>query len=80
MAREGNDQLYKALAGQYQAAQSEFAALSDEIRRLDNAQPKLTARQPDEQAEAALTLLDDVLRITSDPLARAEVNPLLKCL
>ena len=46
MAREGNDQLYKALAGQYQAAQSEFAALSDEIRRLDNEQPKLIVHSP----------------------------------
>jgi hypothetical protein len=45
---------------------------------MDNEQPDLTARQPDEQAEAALALLDDVLRITSNPSARAEINPLLK--
>jgi hypothetical protein len=32
MAREGNDKLYKALARQYQAAQSASAALSDEIQ------------------------------------------------
>ena len=40
------------------------------------AQATAEDRSPEAQAEAALALLDDVARVTADPTARAEVNPL----
>ena len=77
IARERDDNLYAALARQYEAAGAELAAVGDAFRQ-EAAQPTASARQPEEQADTALALLDDVLRITADPAARAEVNPLLK--
>ena len=78
MARERTDTLYAALARQYQAAQAELAAVEEALRHQEAVQVKVEASLPETQAEAALSLLDDVIRITADPAARAEVNPLLK--
>jgi len=78
MARERNDELYVALVRQYEAAQAELATVAQSIRRLEAEQVCLRSQAPEQQAEAALSLLDDVTRITTNPQARAEVNPLLQ--
>ncbi|HEY7308435.1 MAG TPA: recombinase family protein [Gemmataceae bacterium] len=78
MARERDDNLYAALAGQYQAAQAELREVEEALRRQEAAQATVEARLPEVQAEAALALLDDVRRITADPAARGEINPLLQ--
>jgi hypothetical protein len=78
MARERDDALYTALSRQYQAAQAELAAVEEAVRRQEAEQATAEGRSPEAQAEAALALLDDVARITADPTAWAEVNPLLK--
>jgi len=77
MARERNDALYAALVRQYEAAQAELATVAQSICRLEAEQVCLRNQAPEQQAEAALSLLDDVTRITTNPQARAEVNPLL---
>ena len=76
MAREGDDNLYDALKRQYNAGY-EGAAVEDAIRRLEAERTTAETQLPEAQAEAALALLDDVTRVTSDAAARAEVNPLL---
>jgi hypothetical protein len=78
MARERDDNLYAALSRQFQTAQAELAAAAEALRRQETAQVPVEARSPEAQAEAALALLDEVARITADPAARAEVNPLLR--
>jgi hypothetical protein len=78
MAREPDDALYAALSRQYKAAQAELAAVAEAIRQQEAAPARVEDRSPEAQAEAALAVLDDVARITADPAARAEVNPLLK--
>jgi hypothetical protein len=60
-----------------QVAQAELAAVTEAIRQ-QTAQAPGEAHSPEAQAEAALALLDDVGRVTADPAARAEVNPLLR--
>jgi hypothetical protein len=78
MARERDDNLYSALARQYEAVGAKLAAVEVAIcqqkattKMMDNAD------SPEKQAESALALLDDVLRITIDPAARAQINLLL---
>ena len=78
MARERDDALYAALSRQYQAIQADLAAVAESIRQQETAEATVESRSPEAQVEGALALLDDVARITADPAARAEINPLLK--
>jgi hypothetical protein len=78
MARERDDTLYAALARQYAAAQAQVKEVEQAVQRLEAGQTAASARTPEQEAEAALALLDDVTRITGDPQARAEVNPLVR--
>ena len=78
MAREQDDALYAALSRQYQAVQADLAAVAESIRQQEAAAVTVESRSPEAQVEGALALLDDVARITADPAARAEINPLLK--
>ena len=78
MARERDDALYAALSRQYQAIQADLAAVAESIRQQEAAEATVESRSPEAQVEGALALLDDVARITADPAARAEINPLLK--
>src|SRR5262249_26554845 len=77
MARERDDNLYAALARQHEAARTGLFELDTAIRKAEAMQPTTVTGGPEEQAEAALALLDDVLRIANDPAARADINPLL---
>jgi hypothetical protein len=77
MARERDDALYTALTRQFQAAVAESTAVEAAIRKLETDREAAQMRSPEEQAEAALSLLDDVARISTDPQVRAEINPLL---
>ena len=78
MARERDDALYAALSRQYQAIQADLAAVAESIRQQEAVEATVESRSPEAQVEGALALLDDVARITADPAARAEINPLLK--
>ncbi len=78
MAREKVESLYSALSRQFQSAESELAATAELIRRHESVASTVELHRPEAQAEAALALLDDVTRISADPAARADVNPLLK--
>lgn len=77
MAREDDDRLYEALRREFLTINTE---LDDADRRLADAAgslkktPALTA---EEETDKAMSVLDDIDRITSDPQARADINPLL---
>lgn len=77
MAREKDDDRYRGLAEEFDRLK---AALRDTERNLEAQRPPATAaKPPDAETEvaAAMLLLDDITRITSDQKARAEINPLL---
>ena len=79
MARERDDALYAALSRQYQAVQADLAAVAEvDPPAGSRRRSTVESRSPEAQVEGALALLDDVARITADPAARAEINPLLK--
>jgi hypothetical protein len=78
MAREREESIYDVLKRQYRIARSEMAAVEEAQRRLETERMTEASQSPESQAEAALGLLDDLTRITSDPAARAEINPLLQ--
>ncbi len=77
MAREKDDALYDALRRQHESGRSQIEDVRQRLVKLESEQAASASRTPEEEAEAALSLLDDVTRITDDPKARAEVNPLL---
>src|SRR5690349_11167715 len=79
MTIETNDERYEAIA-------QEFDRLKKERKAADKA---LEARQrtvsgtkgsPDSEADAALALLDNVVSLTDNDRARADINPLLRTL
>jgi hypothetical protein len=76
MARERDDSLYAALARQFQAAESEYIAVETMIRDQSAAQSAAHVRSPEVEVDAAMALLDDLDRITTDQNARAEINSL----
>lgn len=77
MAREKDDALYDALRRQHESGRSQIEDVRQRLANLESEREASASRTPEEEAEAALGLLDDVTRITDDPKARAEVNPLL---
>ncbi len=78
LARERDDDLYAALGRQYRATVGEATALGDTIRRLEAERKNLPARTPQEMADAALAVLDDVERVAPNAAARVEVYQLLR--
>ena len=75
--REQDDNLYAALSRQYQSAQTQLAEIEVAIRRREEAQNARSIGSPETRVDAALALLDDVAQISTDPEARARINPLL---
>ena len=78
MARERNDTVYEALTRQYTDVKTRVEEVEQAIRQLEAGQAAASARTPEQEVEAALGLLEDVQRITSNPQARTEINPLLR--
>jgi recombinase/resolvase-like protein len=78
MAREKDDALYAALARQFSAVQAQIKEVQQAVHRREADQAASASRTPEQEVDAALSLLDDVTRITDDPKARAEVNPLMQ--
>ena len=78
MARESNDNLYKALSRQYQAAQAEMVSVEEDITRAEIAKAAASPHSPNAVVEGALSWLDDIARIINDPAARSDVNPLMR--
>jgi DNA invertase Pin-like site-specific DNA recombinase len=78
LAREPDDNLYAALVRQFESAQDELAKLDSAIREAEAVTSTVSPRGPEEQAEGALALLEDVIRITGNQEARADINPLLR--
>jgi hypothetical protein len=78
MARERDDNLHAALARQYREAQADSAGIDESISRLESERASVSSQAPEELADAALALLDDVARVTADQASRAQINPLLQ--
>lgn len=78
MAREKDEALYAACCRQHETVRSEVEKVRQGITRLEAEQAACATRTPEQEVEAALSLFDDVTRITGDPKARADVNPLLR--
>lgn len=78
MGRESDDLLYAALSRQYKAVVAELEAAAATIGRLEAEQTIVQAQAPEQQVEAALALLDDIGRITTDPQRRGAINGLLQ--
>ena len=78
MARERDDTIYGVLKGQHGTVQSELQTVARDLQRVEAEQTSTRSRNPEDQVESALGLLDDVTRITTDTRARSEVNPLLR--
>src|SRR5262245_44150482 len=78
MAREKDDVRYEALAEEFDRLNEEQQQLTSAIGACEAQRTMSPAASAEQAAEAALGLLDDVTRVTTEPSARAEVNPLLQ--
>lgn len=76
MSRERDDELYNVLKREREEANSKLTAIVKSIHRLEASKSSLASQSPEQMADAALSLLSDVTRITSNPEARAALNPL----
>jgi hypothetical protein len=78
MAQEKDDARYDALAGEFDRLRGERQQLLQAIGDCEARLAPAPVTSPEQAAEGALGLLDDVARIAAEPAARAEVNPLLR--
>jgi hypothetical protein len=78
MALEKDDDRYAAIAAEFDCIRGELQSAEQELaaKQRSNAQP--VPRSPEAEVNAAMALLDDIGRITSDESARADINPLLR--
>ena len=58
--------------------ETEVAGLEQKIRELNGQEPRSKVRTPADEVEAALSLLDQILRVTADESARAEIPKLIQ--
>ena len=80
MATEGDDARYEAIAREYDRLHREVRATEAALESERRASAPRVATTIQDEVEAAMSLLDDIGRITSDDGARAEINPLLEAL
>ena len=78
MATEADDGRYEAIAREYDRLRDEVGATEDAFAAVRSS---MAAAAPtttiEEEVESAMTLLDDVARITGDEAARADINRVL---
>ena len=77
LATEKDDSLYQALRNEYKELDQELGAAHGRLNQEQRAQSVPARTDPDQDVAAAIALLDDIERITTEPPARAEVNNLL---
>ena len=77
MAREDDDDLYEALRHEFRTIKTELEGVKKRLSGAAARSEKTPASTAEQEVESVISLLDDVDRITSDPQARADVNPLL---
>ncbi|MBI4305431.1 MAG: recombinase family protein [Chloroflexi bacterium] len=78
MAREKDDARYDALGEEFDVISADLQAAERELEGKQRSCPAVVERSPETEADAAMALLDDICRITSDDRARAEINPMMK--
>lgn len=77
MAREKDDSRYSALAEEFDRIKAALSTAEKELQVLTSLQPEATPTTPENEVNAAMGLIQDIQRITSDSKARGEINPLL---
>jgi hypothetical protein len=77
MATERNDVLYDAIAAEYNRLHQELKTAEIASERLRHESESRMHKPIEDEVGAALSLLDNLERITTDPSARAQVNPLV---
>ncbi len=78
MAVEEDDARYNAIAAEFDRLRAELGQLDEAVAARQAALAAAPAATPEQAAESALALLDDVMRLAADPPARAGVGPLLQ--
>jgi hypothetical protein len=79
MAREADDARYEAIAAEYDRLRREVRSAEAALASWRRG-PAAAAATVEGEVEAALGLLDEIERLSSDEAARTEVNPLLESL
>ena len=80
MAKEDDDARYEAIAREYDRLHREVRSIEAALKSERRASAPGRDAPVQDEVEAAMSLLDDIQRITSDEEARAEINPLLEVL
>ena len=78
MATEKDDSRYEVIARQFDAVSNELKSAQKRLARIERLQSMSSKISVEEEVEAALSLLNDISKITNDIGARAEINPLLR--
>jgi DNA invertase Pin-like site-specific DNA recombinase len=77
LAFEPEQELRQAIREEFTRAKAELTAAEDQLKTLPH-ETSICMRNPQEEAEAALALIDEFQRIAEDPQARTEIGPLLE--
>jgi hypothetical protein len=80
MAQERDDARYEAIAREYDRLHREVRATEAALESERRASAPRVATTIQDEVDAALSLLDDIERITADDGARAEIHPMLEAL
>ena len=77
MATEADDGRYEAIAREYDRVRDEVGATNDALAAVRSSMAAAPTTTMEEEVESAMALLDDVVRITGDDGARADINRVL---
>jgi len=77
MAREKDDDRYRGLAEEFDRLKAELRQAERNLEEQRPQTPTVEAFDPEVEVAAAMSVLDDITRIASDPKARADINPWL---
>ncbi|MFM7149796.1 MAG: recombinase family protein, partial [Gemmataceae bacterium] len=77
LAREKEDAIYEALKRQYATLRADIRTTEESLRKLESQVESRAEIGPEVEVEGALGLLADVERITANPEARQDINPML---
>jgi hypothetical protein len=78
MALEKDDSRYAAIAEEFDRIRTELEHAEKELVAKRRSSPLRTTQSPEAEVNAAMALLGDICRITTDDSARSEIHPLLK--
>jgi hypothetical protein len=77
MALEKNDARYTAIAAEFDSIHAEVQRVERELETQRRCMPSPASRTPEAEVNAAMSLLNDFERITTDKRARTDINPFL---